>query len=213
MKAIANIAPGKLAWLDVPKPEPGPGEVRIRTAACGICATDIAMIAGWERTGVPSIPGHEWAGRVDAVGQGVELHLVGQPCVAENDLADGGEVGFEHPGGYAQYLISEARNVYPLPAAYPLKQAALIEPLAVVVRGLKRIGLVGHLKPPKQALIFGDGPIGLIALLLLRHYGIQDVSLAGGREPRLALARSLGAAATPLPRPACSTRLLLSLGR
>jgi L-idonate 5-dehydrogenase len=155
------------------------------------------MIAGWERTRFPCIPGHEWSGRVDAVGTGVDPHLVGQPCVAENVLADGGEVGFEHPGGYAQYLLSEARNVYPLPEDYPLRQAVMIEPLAVVMRGLKRLGIVG--RPPvsgRSALIFGDGPIGLITVLLLRHYGLEDLTLAGGREPRLALAASLGATGT-----------------
>ena len=194
MKAIVNTAPGQLSWLDTPQPIPGPGQVLIRTAACGICATDISMIAGWDRTRIPCIPGHEWSGRVDAVGTGVDPCLVGQPCVAENVLADGGEVGFEHPGGYAQYLLSEASNVYPLPEDYPLRQAALIEPLAVVVRGLKRLGIVG--RPPvsgRSALVFGDGPIGLIAVLLLHHYGLEDVTLAGGREPRLALAASLGA--------------------
>ena len=61
MKAIVNTAPGCVDWKDVPTPEPAPGQVRIRTAACGICATDLEMIAGWQRTSFPAIPGHEWS--------------------------------------------------------------------------------------------------------------------------------------------------------
>ena len=86
MKAIVNTAPGRVEWQDCPMPEPGPGQVRIRTAACGVCATDLAMIAGWQRTGFPAIPGHEWSGMVDAVGPGVDCALLGKPCVAENVL-------------------------------------------------------------------------------------------------------------------------------
>jgi L-idonate 5-dehydrogenase len=90
--------------------------------------------------------------------------------------------------------LSEARNVYPLPAHYPIRQAALIEPLAVVVRGLKRLGIIGQPQTENRSfLVFGDGPIGLIAMLLLRHFGLKDVTLAGGRAPRLDLAASLGA--------------------
>src|ERR1039458_955422 len=100
MNAIVNTGPGCLEWKVWPTPEPGPGQLRVRTAACGICATDLEMVAGWTRTGFPSIPGHEWAGVVDTVGRGVDGALAGKPCVAENVLTDGGEVGFEHPGGY-----------------------------------------------------------------------------------------------------------------
>ena len=138
MKAIVNTGPGRLEMLELPTPSPGPGEVRIRTAACGVCATDLEMIAGWERTGFPAIPGHEWSGVVDEVGEGVNEALRGQLCVAENVLADGGEVGFEHPGGYGEYLITEAAKVHVLPARLSPAVATLIEPLAVCVRGLCR---------------------------------------------------------------------------
>ena len=141
MKAIVNTGPGQLAWQDRTMPVPTAGQVRIRTSACGICATDLEMIKGWDRTGFPAIPGHEWSGVVDVVGPGVEASLVGRPCVAENVLADGGEVGFEHAGGYGQFLLTEAHNIRTLPQGFPMQEAALIEPLAVCVRAMRRLGL------------------------------------------------------------------------
>ncbi|MCC6442666.1 MAG: zinc-binding dehydrogenase [Armatimonadetes bacterium] len=192
MKAIVNTAPDRLEWLDLPLSQPGPGEVRIRTGACGICATDLAMIAGWERTGFPSVPGHEWAGTVDKAGEGVSDSLVGRRCVAENVLSDGGEVGFEHPGGYGEYLITEASRVHPLPGDFPLAAGVLIEPLAVCVRALRRLRS-GFEEP---VLIFGDGPIGLILLMLLARQGVRQSVLVGGRPHRLSLAAEIGASQT-----------------
>lgn len=192
MRAVVNTGPGQLEMREWPTPTPGPGQVRIRTAACGICATDLKMIAGWERTGFPAIPGHEWSGVVDAAGPGANDKLVGQRCVAENVLADGGEVGFEHPGGYAEFLITEARNVQPLPADLPAAVAALIEPLAVSVRALRRL----RLEDRSAALVFGDGPIGLMVVMLLAREDVEDILLVGGRPGRLELARQLGATRT-----------------
>jgi len=189
VKATVNTAAGVVEWKDWPTPEPGPGQVRVRTACCGICATDLEMIAGWPRTGFPVVPGHEWSGVVEALGPGVDRALLGAPCVAENVLADGSEVGFEHPGGYGEYIVTEARNVRVLPAGFDLAAAALIEPLAVCVHGLKRLSL-GECR---SAVVIGDGPIGLLLLPLLKAARVERVCCIGGRPSRLALARGLGA--------------------
>lgn len=188
MKAIVNTKPGGLELKEWPTPDPGPGQVRIKTAACGVCATDLEMISGWKRTGFPSIPGHEWSGIVDAVGRGVDPDWAGRHCVGENILPDGGEVGFEYPGGYGEYLITEAANLHFLPEDFPLYVAALIEPLAVCVRGFGRLRL--HNK--SLVLIFGDGPIGLLMAMLLRFRGVEKIFIIGGRKSRLTLARELG---------------------
>jgi 2-desacetyl-2-hydroxyethyl bacteriochlorophyllide A dehydrogenase len=190
MRAIVNVAPGALEMQERPRPEPGPGQVRIKTAACGICATDLEMLAGSARMKYPAVLGHEWSGHVDAVGRGVDSALLGRACVAENVLSDGGEVGFEHPGGYAEYLLTEARNVCVLPNGFPMAVAALIEPLAVSVRALKRLAV----RDKRGALILGDGPIGLLLLMLLKDAGVQQLVMVGGRARRLALAKELGAA-------------------
>jgi 2-desacetyl-2-hydroxyethyl bacteriochlorophyllide A dehydrogenase len=175
---------------EIPLPTLKAGQVRIRTVSCGICATDLEMIAGWDRTGFPAIPGHEWAGIVDAVGEKVDGTFVGKKCVAENVLADGGEVGFEHPGGYAEYLVTESENLQILPDDFPLTTAALIEPLAVGVRGMNRLGAFAVDRP---VLIFGDGPIGLLMVMLMVRRGVQEITLVGGRGYRLELAKKLGA--------------------
>ena len=189
MRALVNTAPGRLELQEWPLPEPGPGLVRVKTAFCGICATDLEMIAGWERTGFPSIPGHEWSGVVDAVGAGVDSGLVGIHCVAENMLSTGGEVGFESPGGYGEYFLTEASNLYTLPGDFPLHLAALVEPLAVCIRAVQRLRITDR----RRALVFGDGTIGLLVLLVLKRAGVAEVALVGGRPFRLELARQLGA--------------------
>ncbi len=192
MHALVNTGPGEIRWQELLLPEPGAGQVRIRTGFCGICATDLQMINGWSRTAFPAIPGHEWAGTVDKAGPGVDQRMVGNRCVGENVLADGGEVGFEHPGGYAEYFITEAERLYMLPDSTALAQAALIEPLAVCVRGLTRLGVEGA----EAALVFGDGPIGLIVVMLLETGGVSGIILVGGRQQRLKLARESGATET-----------------
>jgi threonine dehydrogenase-like Zn-dependent dehydrogenase len=123
------------------------------------------------------------------VGPGEDEALVGKPCVAENVCTDGGEVGFEHPGGYGEHLLAEARNLRILPQDFPLHLAALIEPLAVCVRALRRL----RAEDRSSALVFGDGTIGLMMASLLRRTGVERVSVVGGRAFRLGLARELGA--------------------
>ena len=189
MRAVVNTSPNHLELQELPTPQPGVGQVRIRTAACGICATDLHMIAGWDRTPFPAIPGHEWAGTVDALGEGVDKALAGKRCVAENVLSNGGEVGFEFPGGYGEYFITEAANICPLPDDFPLTIAALTEPLAVSVHGVSKL----HLKDKSRALVIGDGPIGLLTLMLLRRAGVEEVVVVGGRAPRLTIAQESGA--------------------
>lgn len=190
--AIVNTGPNELTMREMPVAEPARGEARIRTLACGVCATDLEMIAGWDRTGFPAIPGHEWCGRIESVGPGVSADLAGKIAVGDNILPDGGEIGFEHPGGYARLFVTRADNLIVLPDDTVPAQATLIEPLAVCLRAIRKVRDV----LPAPALILGDGPIGLLTLLLLRHFGAKEVTVVGGRGSRLALAGSIGAART-----------------
>jgi len=107
--------------------------------------------------------------------------------VAQNILVDGDEVGFEHPGGYAEYFVTDAYNVRFLPDGFSLPKATLIEPLAVCVRGMRRL----RLDDRSTALIFGDGPIGLLMLCVLHLQKVEHILLVGGRTERLKLACEL----------------------
>lgn len=189
MRAVANTELHKLELLmNLPVPEPAAGQVRIQTGAVGICATDLQVVAGWQRAPYPMILGHEWAGTVDAVGPGVDPSLVGKKCVGENVLDDGLEVGFEHPGGYAEFFVTQANRLQFLPDDFPFATATVIEPLAVSVRGIRK--LREDVKGP--ILIFGDGPIGLFMAMLLKKKSFEIV-LVGGRDYRLAIAEKYGA--------------------
>jgi threonine dehydrogenase-like Zn-dependent dehydrogenase len=111
-------------------------------------------------------------------------------CVGDNVLADGGEVGFEHPGGYAEAFLTQAANLRSLPPNANPTTATLIEPLAVCLRALRRLRPVQS----ERALVVGDGAIGLLMGLLLQDED-ATVDLVGGIPERLALARQLGACA------------------
>ena len=189
MRALVLVEPGRLVLRQQPTPVPGPGQVRIRTAACAICATDLEMIDGSDRSFYPSVLGHEWSGVVDAFGDSADRELLGVPCVAENALEGGCEVGFECSGGYGEYFVTETANIHPLPEDFPLVPAALIEPLAVAVRGVNKL----RSEDASRALIIGDGPIGLMCTCLLRQDGVGEIVLVGGRAGRLRLAADLGA--------------------
>jgi threonine dehydrogenase-like Zn-dependent dehydrogenase len=146
------------------------------------------MIKGWDRTPFPAIPGHEWSGVVESVGAQVDKSLIGKHCVGENVLSDGGEVGFEHPGGYGQYFITDANNLHIIPDDFPLHLAVLAEPIAVVVHGYHRLKITHT----EEVLILGDGPIGLLMALYMKQTGIERIKMAGGQPSRLEVGRSFG---------------------
>jgi len=122
------------------------------------------------------------------VGPGVPDSLLGCRCVGENVLSNGGEVGFEHPGGYGEYFLTEAERLWRIPESLSDEAATLVEPLAVAVRAVRRM----RVRKRDKALIFGDGPIGLLVAALLRAREVRSVTLVGGREPRMKLAMELG---------------------
>lgn len=158
--------PLELRTVDMP--EPGPGQVRVKVSACGVCRTDLHVVDG-DLSDVPPniIPGHEVVGRVDLLGDGVEgfalgdrvgIPWLGHTCGqcaycrsgAENLCDAPGFTGYTLNGGYAEYAVADARYLFPLPAAYddlhaaPLLCAGLIGYRAwSMVRDAQRLGLYG----------------------------------------------------------------------
>ncbi|HEX2158957.1 MAG TPA: alcohol dehydrogenase catalytic domain-containing protein [Actinomycetes bacterium] len=210
MLALLVTGPGSAAVTDLPEPVPGPGEVVVSVAAAGICGSDLELLDGRRPAAYvsyPVVPGHEWAGRVEAVGPQVRDLAPGDPVVAEGLRACGAcdrcaegrtnlcaagyaETGFTHPGALAERLIVPARLVHRLPADRPLEPAALLEPAACVASGLLEAGMP---LPGMRVAVVGDGPLGLLALLLLQTASPAELVLVGGRPARSALGPHCGA--------------------
>jgi threonine dehydrogenase-like Zn-dependent dehydrogenase len=212
MRAVVVERPGAVALRRIPRPEPGPDEVLVRVGAAGICGSDVEVLDGRRPAAFvryPIVPGHEWAGTVEAVGALVEGIPEGAAVVAEGFRACGGcarcregrtnlcevdyaETGFTHAGAFADYLCVPARLVHRLPPGADLAAAALLEPAACVAQGLLEVDL----RPGASVAVVGSGTLGLLAVALLRHYSPARLALVGRRAPRLELGGAMGASET-----------------
>jgi 2-desacetyl-2-hydroxyethyl bacteriochlorophyllide A dehydrogenase len=210
MKAAVYGGIGQVEVVDVPRPEPGPGEVLIRVGYCGICGSDVeAYQCGMYEPGL--IPGHEFAGTLAELGPGVAGWAVGDRVVIDNILPCGEclpcqegrldacesltTLGVTHDGALAEYCAVAARALKRLPDEVTLRQGALVEPLAVVLHGMRR----SRLKVGDRVLVMGAGPIGLLALQCARLAGARAVAVTEVEPARAALACRLGAAAVLNP--------------
>jgi L-iditol 2-dehydrogenase len=212
MRAVVVERPGAAALQRVPKPEPRAGEVLVRVAAAGICGSDVEVLEGRRPSPYvryPIIPGHEWAGTVEAVGPGVAGIDVGAAVVAEGFRACGdcarcregltnlcevdyAETGFTHPGGFAEFVCVPAHLVHQLPAGSDLAAAALLEPAACVAQGLLEIDL----RPGLTVAVVGSGTVGLLAVALFSRVSPGRLALVGTRAARLELGGAMGATET-----------------
>jgi threonine dehydrogenase-like Zn-dependent dehydrogenase len=210
MRALVVDRPGMSAVRQVPEPVPGPGEVLVEVAAAGICGSDLEVLDGRRPAAYvdyPVVPGHEWAGRVLAAGPGVKDVGPGDPVVAEGLRACGvcdrcaegrtnictaayAETGFTHPGALAERLLVPAGLLHRLPANRPVEPAALLEPAACVASGLLEAGMP---LPGSRVAVVGDGPLGLLALLLLGTAAPAELVLVGARPARSAFGPGCGA--------------------
>lgn len=199
----------RLAVEDRDRRDPGPGEVVLEISHCGICGSDLHFVfEGWGRPG--SVEGHEYSGRVAAVGPGVEGWQVGDEAVGGADPACGacdhcragrsslcrrrgtvGEGDLATEGAFAQYKVLRATALRRLPAGLSLRHAALTEPLAVALHGITRAGVAAG----SRVLVTGAGPIGALSVAALRALGIDDVVVSEPSARRRALAERLGATA------------------
>jgi propanol-preferring alcohol dehydrogenase len=209
--AVLREAGGVLQIEEIPIPRPGYGEILIKVTACGVCHSDVHAIDGdWEpAAGLPLIPGHEVAGHVAAVGEGVESYAVGDAvgvpwlysscgrcefCLAGMEticqLAEA--TGYSKPGGYAEYMIADAAYVARLPSG--VDHAAIAPILCAGVttyRGLKRSGA----RPGQWVVVVGVGGLGHIAVQYAVAMGLR-VAAVDVAADKLALAMSLGAEVT-----------------
>jgi (R,R)-butanediol dehydrogenase / meso-butanediol dehydrogenase / diacetyl reductase len=207
MKAIVWNGPEEMAVEEVPEPAVEPGTVVVRPEAVGICGSEIEGYLGrmGNRT-PPLVMGHEFAGTVTEVGEGVDEDLLGRE-VAVNPLSSDGTcrlcragytnlcpnrrlVGIHSPGGFAEYALAPAQNVYPLPEGVEARAGALAEPLANGVHAIK-LGLAGLFV--EHAVVVGAGTIGLMCLQAAVLEDIPEVSVVEPHEARREQALELGA--------------------
>jgi threonine dehydrogenase-like Zn-dependent dehydrogenase len=182
--------------------EPGPRDALISVRACGICGSDVGYVKLGGVAGPASEPtpiGHELAGVVLKTGAEVQGLPPGTRVVL-NPMGGGNQIGNGGPqGGFTPELlvpnVAAGDVLFPIPDDLSDAQAALAEPLGVGMQAVNRAGL----QPGEKAVIFGAGPIGLMALATCRYRGIDDVVVVDLSDKRLALARDLGARATLSP--------------
>lgn len=186
----------------VPLPDIGPRDVLVRVGAVGVCGTDLSCVAvgglgGGAPLAAPLPLGHEFAGVIEKVGSEVGDIQPGLRCAVNPDsglIGCGGATG-----AFAPFiLIPEAKlgtDICPIPDTLSLERAALAEPLSVALHGIN----IANPKPSSKVVVLGAGPIGLCAVVCLRHLGITDIVVADLSDARLERALALGARATVNP--------------
>lgn len=208
MQAVQLVRPGKLSLQTTEVPVPSDGELVARVDVALTCGTDLKTVErGHARLKVPGPLGHEWAGTVAAMGDGVrgiELgdRIVAMPTAPCGDCAfclRGRENLCSHLfeqmalGAYAEYILVPRhvvnRNTFVIPDSVPGWQAAFLEPLACTVHGADLVRLAGD----RTVVFLGDGPISLLFLQVARLRGAGRIALVGRHEARLEVGRRLGA--------------------
>jgi L-iditol 2-dehydrogenase len=210
MKGVLKFAPGSgnVELREMPEPEPGPGQVKIAVEAAGICGTDIHIHDGEYPCSPPVILGHEMAGRVVETGSGVTTFGPGDRVTAlpfavtcgrcrycrQGELAfcpERKSFGSGVHGAFAPYLVVPHSVVRRLPDQLDFESGALSEPVACCTKSLLERS---HIRLGDAALVLGPGPLGLLALQILKAQGAKVVLVGTGEDgERLALGRELGA--------------------
>ncbi len=229
MKALLLSEYSHLEVAELPQPVAGAGEVLVQVAACGICGSDVHGYDGSSGRRIPPlVMGHEAAGVIAAVGEGVTRFAVGDRvtfdstvycgacsyCVSgQINLCDNRQVvgvsctEFRRAGAFAEYVTVPERIVYKLPADFSFAEAAMLEAVAVAMHGVA----VSDLKGGETALVIGAGMIGLLALQAARAAGCSLVLVADVDATRLNLATEAGADTTILASGAAMVAEVLRL--
>ncbi|MFF0225828.1 zinc-binding dehydrogenase [Streptomyces sp. NPDC004629] len=211
MRAFVLTAPRAYEVQEVPSPVAGPGEAVIDVERVGVCGTDVEFFTGdmaYLHSGhasYPLRPGHEWSGRVAAVGPGVDPSWTGRRVMGDTMLGDGTcrrclkghqhvcakrqEVGVrgDRPGALAECLAVPVSSLHALPDSVDPALGALVEPGGNALRAAQAAG-VG---PGDRVLVLGPGTIGLLVAMFARTTG-AEVHLMGRTDESLAFAQSLG---------------------
>lgn len=218
MQAAVLLKAKQLEIREIPMPNAGAGEVRVRVAATGVCGTDLHLFEGHFGAVFPLVAGHEIAGVIDQVGAGVLGLQEGDHVALDPNISCGqcyhcrrgmqhhcqtlAALGVTRGGGFAEYVIAPATNAYPI-GTLDLETAAFAEPLGCIAWGIKR------LQPEigSKALLFGAGPIGLLLMQALLISGVSEVTVVEPNFERRAVAMTLGAKRVLEPNDSLKTQL------
>jgi L-iditol 2-dehydrogenase len=203
MKVARFYAPGDLRVEEIPKPEPGPGELLMRVRACATCGTDVKILNfGHHHIVPPRVMGHEVAGEVEALGEGTQGFSPGDrvqliaaiPCGecfecknrSMSICANQESIGYHYDGGFADWLVVPAKvlkvkGLNLIPEGLSFEEAAVTEPLACVLNGQELAG-VGD---GDDVVVVGAGPIGCLHVRLARARGASQIVLVDMNGARL----------------------------
>jgi propanol-preferring alcohol dehydrogenase len=173
---------------DLPVPEPGPGQIRLRVRACGVCHTDLHLVEGeLDLPRLPVVPGHQIVGTVDSPGDGVTRFTrgdrVGVPWLystcgqcdycrrGQENLCDNARFTGQHAdGGFAEYTVVPAAFAYPIPEGFPDGQAAPL--LCAGIIGYRSLRL-SEIQPGGRLGLYGFGASAHVAIQIARHWGCE----------------------------------------
>ncbi|WP_423923106.1 galactitol-1-phosphate 5-dehydrogenase [Frigoribacterium sp. 2-23] len=205
MTAAVLHAAGDIRVEDVTVPTPGPGEVLLKVAACGVCGSDIPRMLRNGGYILPIICGHEFSGWIEELGEGVTGFEIGTlvsvppliPCY-HCDYCLKGEFGLcenydyfgsRSNGAYAQYVVAPVGNLLVMPEGIDPRAAAMLDPAAIALHGLWKTGLrAGH-----RVLVVGAGPIGLFAVQWAKIHGAGQIVAIDLSEQKSQMALEAGA--------------------
>ncbi|HXZ10698.1 MAG TPA: Zn-dependent oxidoreductase [Paraburkholderia sp.] len=206
MLSVVVDRPNSLSVREMPLPEPAAGEVRVRVRYAGICGSDLHIYRGHNPfVSYPRIIGHEFVGRIESVGEGVDRARIGE-LVAVDPVISCGHchacqigrqnvcrklvvLGVHRDGGFSEYVCAPAKNAFRIPDGIADTGAAIVEPFAVAANVTARTGVL----PSDVALIYGAGTVGLTILQVLKRvYGVRAF-ITDQLDERLELARRCGA--------------------
>lgn len=218
MKALLCDEPGRLTLIDMPEPQPGPGEVLVRIRRAGVCGTDYHIFAGNQPyLSYPRVMGHELAGTVEAAPVGSDLRTGQVVCIEPyiwcgacracrrgrtNCCQNLQVLGVHRDGGFCEFLCVPERNVIPADGL-GLEEAAMAEFLAIGAHGVRRSGA----GPADRVAVIGAGPIGLAASIFVKARGAHVSVIDTNATRRAFAASSIGADAVHEAGPDLRDRL------